>query len=79
MAKKSMKIKRAVIPKEVIKAMEQGETLTHYQLYRLIRAEAEILGLSFDEAVDKILDDTLTHNPIGSDLRLLIPMLLPNE
>ncbi len=66
------------IPDHIINAIEDGE-ITQTQLRELIGIEAAMLGMSFDEAVAGARDDTLPHDPIGSDLRMLVMMLMDNE
>jgi hypothetical protein len=62
------------IPDDIVRAMECGE-LSRDQLRELIRIEAESIGLSFDEAVERARQRTLPNSLIGSDLRFLVLML----
>lgn len=64
---------RKELPLELQRAIEDGE-LTREQLRQLIEFEANELGLSFDEAVERAYNDTLPKNAQGSDLRLLISL-----
>jgi len=66
------------VPQDIIDAMEDGE-ISQSQLRRLFEIEAAALGLSFDEAVTAARNDTLPHDPIGSDLRMLVLMLVDDE
>ncbi len=68
---------RLKLPESLRKAMDGG-VLTFDQLRLLIKLEAEAIGLDFDSAIKDARDGTLPHNPIGTDLSLLIQML-PNE
>ena len=62
------------VPDNLIAAMEAGE-LTQSQLRELIRIEAESIGLTFDEAIDRAKKGTLPGCHIGSDIDFLIEML----
>lgn len=66
------------VPDHIINALEDGE-ITQDQLRELIGIEAAMLGMSFEEAVAGARDDTLPHDPIGSDLRMLAMMLVDKE
>ena len=66
------------VPDHIIQALEDGE-ITHDQLRELIGIEAAMLGLSFEDAVASAQDDTLPRDPIGTDLRFLVFMLVRGE
>lgn len=66
------------IPEDIIQAFEEGE-ITQSQLRRLFTIEAAAIGLTFDEAVEGARNDTLPHDWIGLDLRLLVAMLTDGE
>lgn len=66
------------IPEDIIQAFEEGE-ITQSQLRRLFAIEAAAIGLSFDQAVEGARNDTLPHDPIGSDLRMLVLMLAEDD
>lgn len=63
------------LPLELQQAIEEG-ALTDEQLRELITLEAEALGLTFKEAVECARAGTLPHNLLGSDLQLLVQLLL---
>jgi hypothetical protein len=58
----------------LLTALDQGE-LTQEQLRSLIALEAERLGLTVDEAIDRAHRNTLPQNPQGFDLQFHILML----
>jgi hypothetical protein len=58
----------------LLAALEAGE-LTQDQLRTLIAIEAERLGLTFDEAVERAQRDTLPQTPQGFDLQFHVLML----
>ena len=60
---------------DVWQAIEDGQPLNDEQFRELIRHEAELLGLTFDEAVERAREGTLPKNAIGLDLELLVHML----
>lgn len=62
------------MPAELVRALEDGE-LTDAQLVQLITIEAAALGLSFDEAVQRVRDGSLPKNLIGLDLEMLVSLL----
>ena len=64
------------MPVDLIAAIESGH-LTQEQLRQLITFEAEELGLSFAEAVDRARRDALPKNALGTDLWMLADMLDP--
>lgn len=55
-------------------AIEQGE-LTEEQLRELITLDAEILGLSTDEAIRRARARRLPKTYVGADLELLVGLL----
>ena len=59
---------------ELLEAIEHG-VLTDDQLKELITCEAELLGLSFDQAVEAARQNRLPKTPIGYDIRHLVRML----
>jgi hypothetical protein len=62
------------LPKALQKAIEDGE-LTEAQLRELIRLEAEAIGLSYEEAVDRARKRSLPKSPIGLDIEALVQLL----
>ena len=62
------------LPDHLQQALDDG-CLTQEQLQELIAFQAELLGLDFDEAVERARNDTLPRNMIGVDLRLLVSLL----
>jgi hypothetical protein len=64
----------APVSAELQNAIEQGE-LTELQLRELIRLEAEAIGLSYAEAVERARARKLPRNYIGADLELLVSLL----
>lgn len=63
------------LPEDLLETMEHG-VLSQEQLQQLIAFEAGLIGLDFDEAVRRAYDGTLPNDPIGSDLRLLVSILV---
>lgn len=63
------------LPDDLLEAMEHG-VLSQEQLRQLIEFEAGLIGLDLDEAIRRAYDGTLPNDPIGSDLRLLISILV---
>lgn len=63
-----------VIPPELSRAIEAGE-LTQEQLRQLITIEAQVMGLSFDDAVSQARARTLPHTALGSDIEMLVELL----
>ena len=64
------------LPVNLIKAIEQGQPITEEQLRELITAEAEELGMSFDEAVGAAQRGLLpADNLFASDIAFLIDLL----
>lgn len=64
----------APLPTELQKAIEQGE-LTDEQLRELITLEAEALGLTYDQAIEKAKARTLPKNYLGADIELLASLV----
>ena len=64
------------MPVHLVAAIESGH-LTQVQLRQLITFEAEQLGLSFEEAVDRARRNALPKDPVGTDLWMLTDMLDP--
>ena len=62
------------VPQDIIDAMEDGE-ISQSQLRRLFEIEAAAIGLTFEESVEGARNNTLPHDPIGSDLRMLLYIL----
>jgi hypothetical protein len=62
------------LPAHLQAALDDGY-LTQEHLRELIAIQAELLGLDFDEAVERAKSDTLPRNIIGADLRLLVSVL----
>jgi hypothetical protein len=60
---------------DIWRAIEAGEPLTDEQFRELIRHEAQSIGLTFGEAVERARNDTLPKNAVGLHLELLISML----
>jgi hypothetical protein len=64
------------VPDDIVQAIENEEGLTEDQLRRLITFQAEKLGLTYEEAVERGRKRTLPKNLVGSDIEFLV-MLLP--
>jgi hypothetical protein len=64
------------IPQDIVDAIKNGIPLTDDQLRRMIEAEAEMIGLTFDEAIELGRRRALPKSIIGMDLQSLIYMLL---
>jgi hypothetical protein len=64
----------APLPSELQRAIEKGK-LTDEQLRELITFEAEALGLTYEEAVERAKARTLPRTHIGADLELLVQLL----
>ena len=62
------------LPEELLAALERGE-LSAEQLRQLIELEAQAVGLTFDEAVQKYRAGVLPKTHIGTDLEQLIELL----
>lgn len=63
------------LPKELQEALDHG-VLTQEQLQELIAFQAATLGLGYEEAVQRAYEDTLPRNTTGTDLRLLVSLLV---
>ena len=63
-----------IIPPELMQAIESGE-LTQAQLRQLITIEAQVMGLSFDDAVCQARARTLPKTLLGSDIEMLVELL----
>ena len=63
------------LPENLRKAMDGG-VLSTEQLRQLIGIEAQAIRLDFDSAISRARSNTLPPSAIGTDLRLLIQMLL---
>jgi hypothetical protein len=63
------------MPNDLLAALESGE-LTQDQLRRLITHEAAQLGFSFEAAVIKAHEGTLPRNALGSDVEMLVSLLV---
>lgn len=64
----------APLPTELQRAIEQG-TLTDEQLRQLITLEAEALGLTYEQAIEKAKARTLPKNYLGADIELLVSLV----
>lgn len=65
-------------PQEIADALERGEVVievTQEQLIQIIQSEADELGLTFDEAVERARNNTLPKHALGSELQFNILML----
>ena len=59
-------------PNEIAEALESGEVVidvTREQLVHMIEFEAEELGLTFHEALERARNDTLPKHALGSELQ----------
>lgn len=74
-AREAMATTTGKIPQDIIDAMESETPLTEDQLRRLIEAEAEMIGLTFDEAVELDRRGALPKNALGSDIHFLLLLL----
>ena len=63
------------LPQEILDAIDHG-VVTQAQLKEIIEFRAEALGLGYDEAVQRARKDTLPRNTTGTDLRLLVSLLI---
>jgi hypothetical protein len=70
-----MATKTVQMPPDLLAAIEGDGVLTDEQFRQLIAIEAEMIGLTFDEAVERARADTLPRNPIGYDIRALVRIL----
>jgi hypothetical protein len=62
------------LPADLRAAIESG-CLTESQIRQLIELEAQVIGLSFDEARVRARTRSLPTNTVGSDLQLLFGLL----
>lgn len=69
-----MTVLQRQLPQDLVDAVESGE-VTREQLIRLIEFEAEELGLTFDEAVERARNNTLPKNYLGSGIQFYVMML----
>ncbi len=70
-----MATKTVQMAANLLAAIEGDGVLSDEQFRQLIAIEAEMIGMTFDEAVEGARADTLPHNPIGLDLRSLVMIL----
>ena len=70
-----MATKSTQMPPDLLAAIEGDGVLTDDQLRQLVAIEAEMIGLSHDEAVDRARADTLPRDALGTDIRALVRML----
>jgi len=63
------------LPEALVRKIDAGEELSGAELRCLIDAEAALLGLSGDEAVERARRGTLGGSYIEADLELLVSML----
>jgi hypothetical protein len=70
-----MATKTVQMPPDLLAAIEGDGVLTAEQLRQLIAIEAEMIGLTFDEAVNRARADTLPRNALGIDIRSLVRIL----
>ena len=63
------------VPRALLEAMKRGEEITFAQLRQLIDIEAQALGLTFAQAVDRGRRHALPRTVLGGDLSLLVEML----
>lgn len=66
----------STIPQDILDALDHGAELTREQLRRVIEAEAESIGLTFDAAVEQARQRTLPKTATGIGLQVLIPIYL---
>lgn len=65
-------------PQEMADALDRGNVvieITQEQLIQIIESEADELGLTFEEAVERAQSNTLPKDALGSDLQFNIMML----
>lgn len=70
-----MATKTVQMPDDLLAAIEGDGVLSDEQFRQLIAIEAEMIGLSFDEAVARARADTLPRNAVGHDIRSLVRIL----
>ncbi len=56
-------------------SLEQGNPLSTEEVRELIAHEAELVGLTYEQALRRAQTRTLPRNYLGADLQLLIDML----
>jgi len=59
----------------LIRSLEQGNPLSIGEVRALIEHEAELVGLTYEQAFRRARTRTLPRNYLGADLQLLIDML----
>jgi hypothetical protein len=59
------------LPADLIEAFSDGGEPTVEQVRRLMKLEAEAMGMTFDEALEALHEDKLPHTPVGIDFRYL--------
>lgn len=57
------------------RSLEQGNPLSTEEVRELIAHEAELVGLTYEQALRRARTRTLPRNYLGADLQLLIDML----
>jgi hypothetical protein len=70
-----MATKTVQMPPDLLEAIEGDGVLTDDQLRQLVAIEAEMIGLTYDEAVARARADALPRNTLGTDIRALVRML----
>jgi len=70
-----MATKTVQMPPDLLAAIEGEGVLTDDQLRQLVAIEAEMIGLTFNEAVAAARADALPKNALGFDIRSLVRML----
>ena len=63
------------LPESLVDKIDAGEALTEAELRCLIEAEAGLLGISGEEAVERARRGALGGSYIAADLELLVSML----
>jgi len=58
------------LPTDLRHAIETS-SMTEAQIHQLIEFEARVLGLTYDEAMQKAKEGTLPTGPIGTDIEFL--------
>ena len=68
------------LSKDLVSAVERGRPITKGQLTELITAEANEIGLSFDEAFASVQEQTLPPGSLfASDIAFLMDLLPHSE
>ena len=70
-----MATKTVQMPPDLLAAIEGDGILSDAQIQQLVAIEAEMIGLTFDEAVTAARADALPKNAIGFDIRSLVRIL----